>query len=210
MGVAVDFDVPTYLRVGHGMAVVSQRLDHLLPEAQAELPEQEKQSQSVAINWTFNPERLGKHNVKTQLEDQPSEAPMPKARVESEPEAKAVDEDPIQKEITPHQDATELSFVGKPGVPFKGVLLGSGKAPYRFSKTNSSSYFLRVDNHLIWGVDLKDALKKSGAKNGQTIEITFLGKAPIRVPRSVTNGSERETVWETRYRNQWDVTVLPE
>lgn len=210
MGLAVDFDVPTYLRVTHGMAVVSQRLDHLLPEAQIELPEQENQLYRVEINRTFNPERLVNNNVNPQSATKPSEAPLPEARVETVPIAEVPNEDSTPKAIPPHQDATELSFVGKAGHPFKGVLLGSGKAPYRFDKTNSSSFYLRVDNHLIWGVDLKSALKRSGAKNDQTIEITFLGKAPIRVPKTVDSGAHKETVWETRYRNQWEIKVLPE
>lgn len=202
MAVQIDFDTPTYLRVGHGMAVVSQRLDPLLPcdTHHQERKEKEEKVERVVINRVFNPMRLAQPEPEKKQEDeviQSHEEPStPEAQHAETPPADVID------------DATELSFRGKQGCPVNGVFLGAGHAPYRFNKSNSKSFYLRIDSHLIWGVELKSALKKSGAEKGNRISVTFLGKTPIKVLKSVKNGNQTEDIWETRHRNQWDIKVL--
>lgn len=207
MGIHIDFDIPTYLRAGHGLAVVSSRLDHMLPESSPE-PQVHAPSERVVINRVFNPLRLA-HPQQTQPAPAPAE-PSPTARPEEEisPEDRADTSLGDQENEHEHNDATELSFRGQQGKPVVGSFLGCGNAPYRFTKGNSRSFFLRIDKHLIWGVELKTALKRSGAHEGDRIEVTFKGKVPIRVLKEVKQGNRTDQVWETRHRNQWDIRVL--
>lgn len=208
----IDFDQPTYLRAGHGLAVVSRRLDHLLPEASIEAPELQAQSyEKVVINRVFNPSRL---KTDTPLDAQPatSEEPEPAS---ADTDTNEVALDPVEPEATidqvsnvPDQAAVEISFQGCERKSVKGVFAGSGFAPYRFNKGNSKSFFLRLDKSLIWGIDLRGALEKSNAQQGDRIQVTFLGKAPVKVLVKIKKGSKTEEVWETRHRNQWDIKVL--
>lgn len=207
MGVHIDFDIPTYLRAGHGLAVVSSRLDHMLPECSPE-PQVHAPSEKVVINRVFNPMRLTQPQP-TQPAPVPTEpSPPAKIKEETSPEDQADTSPSDQENENEHHDATELSFRGQQGKPVVGVYLGCGNAPYRFNKGNSRSFFIRIDEHLIWGVELKTALKRSDAQKGDRIEVTFKGKVPIKVLKDVKQGDRTDQVWETRHRNQWDVRVL--
>lgn len=206
---SIDFDAPTYLRVGHGLAVVSNRLDHLLPDP---LPSSEEviPSEKVVINRVFNPARLSVVEDKEAI--QPPRLDAEPTKTSSDTEVDAIDPDltsnePTQESAQP-EDATELSFRGSRSKPVSGVFLGCGHAPYRFNKGNSGSFFLRIDKSLIWGIELKSALKQSNAKKGDRIEVTFLGKVPLKVLTRVKKGTGTEEVWETRHRNRWGIRVL--
>lgn len=208
MSVQIDFDQPTYLRIGHGLAVVSKRLDHMLPECSPE-PSEFKKPERVSINRTFNPNRLQQSKHVSQpplqlIEADPSvdseEIPFPED---------CADVDMSDQDHSHHNDeATELSFQGQKGRSFEGVYVGSGHAPYRFHKGNSRSFFVRISKHLIWGVELKSALNSSGAVKGDRIEVTFMGKQSVEVLKQIQQDNRTVDVWETRHRNQWDVRVL--
>lgn len=216
MGLHIDFDQPTYLRAVHGLAVVSRRLDHLLPEASSEAPEPQAQpsdkSEKVVINRVFNPLRL--------TTESPSEPKPPAPDVQepapADPEPDdAVDFDSEEPETVldqetdqPDTKAEEISFRGGEGKSVTGRYAGSAFAPYRFNKGNSKSFYLRLDKSLIWGIDLRSALVKSKAQKGDTIQVTYLGKTPVKVLVKIKKGTQSEKVWETRHRNQWDIKVL--
>ncbi len=208
MSVQIDFDLPTYLRVGHGLAVVSRRLDHMLPECSPE-PTEPVKSERVSINRVFNPLRLKQAQPDIQAAPQ---LPEPSPAADSEeilsPEDCAVAEQGDQDNDELESDATELSFQGQKGKSFQGVYVGSGHAPYRFNKSNSRSFYLRIEKHLIWGVELKSALDHSGAVKGDQIEVTFRGKQAVEVAKKVKQENRTVVVWETRHRNKWDVRVL--
>lgn len=207
MSVHIDFEIPTYLRAGHGLAVLSSRLDHMLPECSPE-PQVHVPSEKVVINRVFNPLRLTQPQQAQPVPVPAEPSPSVKLEEETSPADQADTSLGDQDSENEHNDATELSFRGQQGKPVVGSFLGCGNAPYRFSKGNSRSFFLRIDKHLIWGVELRTALKRSGAQKGDRIEVTFEGKVPIKVLKDVKQGNRTDQVWETRHRNQWGIRVL--
>jgi phage/plasmid primase-like uncharacterized protein len=93
-----------------------------------------------------------------------------------------------------------------------GTLLAHGEAPYKHKKGGSKSYYVTVKNsngkdHTYWGVDLKRAMKESGAEIGQNLEVRQIGKQPVTidVPKKDSKGkligSEKKEVM----RNSWEV-----
>lgn len=211
---SIDFDAPTYLRVGHGLAIVSDRLDHLLPDPPPSSEKRESEettpSEKVVINRVFNPVRLSIVEDKETI--QPSQLDVEPTEAASATEVDAINPDLTSNEPAQEsaqlEDATELSFRGARSKPVSGVFLGCGHAPYRFNKGNSGSFFLRINKSLIWGIELKSALKQSGAQKGDQIEVTFLGKVPLKVLTRVKKETGTEEVWETRHRNRWSIRVL--
>jgi len=200
----VNFDEPTYLRVSHGLALVSERLDHLLPEPVPMARERETQQYNpVVINRTYNPKQAVE--------------PRSLVPVISEEKKEVFEDDDdasfpemVEQEEVIESEVTELSIRGNQGKPVEGVYMGSGFAPYRFNKGNSKSFYLRIDSHLLWGVELNSAIRESGAVKGDTIAVTFLGKAPIKVLQKVNVDGKPTEVWETRHRNRWEIKVLPD
>lgn len=182
--IRVDFDQPAYLRASKGLAVLSSRLQHLLPEADEQYPA--APAEPVIINRLYN----GSSVVKAPV-GQPSE------------------DDSIKGEFIPldseDSDGVELNFGGIEGESVTGAYGGSGYAPYRFNKKNSKSFFLRVGKHLIWGIELAQELRRSGAEKGQEIQVTFLGKKPVTVLKEVSRNGQKETEWVTTHKNLWEV-----
>ncbi len=182
--IRVDFDQPAYLRASKGLAILSSRLQHLLPKVDEQY--QATPAEPVIINRLFAGSSVMKAHV-----DQSSE------------------ENSIKGEFIPldreDSDGLELNFGGIEGKSVTGEYGGSGYAPYRFNKKNARSFFLRVGKHLIWGIELAQELRRSGAVKGQLIEVTFLGKKPVTVLKEVTTNGHKETEWVTTHKNLWQV-----
>lgn len=203
--VAVNLDHPTYLRAKKGLAVLSARLAHLMPEME---PEETAELEPVQINRMF---RGKAHTATPHLLQDESRSEI---KGEFIPHDQAEDSSE-QLEVGPHTDEvgtdqgeeTELSFHGQTGKTVTGVYAGSGHTNYRFNKKNGKSFFLRVGKHLIWGIELSAALRRSGAQKGQTITVEFKGKTPIKVLKTVNiNGVEQDD-WVDTHRNSWDIRV---
>lgn len=206
--VTVNLDTPTYLRARHGHAVLSARLAHLLPEVATQ---ETQQLEPVQINRLFNT-TAGKGLAPLI----PDEAPDANIKGEFIPLNEADDESAIsphkeeldQQVEEDQRDATELSFHGQEGKSVTGIYAGSGYHHYRFNKRNGKSFFLRIGKHLIWGVELGAALRRSGAQKGQTITVEFQGKTPIKVLKPVNVDGVLQVDWVDTYRNSWDITVI--
>ncbi|WP_148127609.1 LPD7 domain-containing protein [Candidatus Erwinia dacicola] len=60
-----------------------------------------------------------------------------------------------------------------------GKLLESGRAPYQFDKANTDSFYVQLrtkaGNKTYWGVELEQALKDSGQKQGDMVKLQYLG-----------------------------------
>ena len=205
--VTVNLDTPTYLRARDGLAVLSARLVHLLPEV---IKEESLQLEPVQINRLFNtsahkglvqltPEELPDANIKGEF------IPLNEAEAEnfSSPNSEELD----QQAEEAQSDATELSFHGQKGKTVTGVFAGSGYHHYRFNKKNGKSFFLRIGKHLIWGVELAAALRRSGAQKGQTITVEFQGKTPIKVLKQVNVEGVLQDDWVDTHRNSWEIRV---
>lgn len=205
--VTVNLDTPTYLRARHGHAVLSDRLAHLLPELSTQ---ENQQLEPVQINRLFNP-RAGKELAPLM----PDEAPdanikgefIPLNEADDESDLSLHKEEMFQQVEEEQSNATELSFHGQEGKSVTGVYAGSGYHHYRFSKRNGKSFYLRIGKHLIWGIELGAALRRSGAQKGQTITVEFKGKTPIKVLKPVNVDGVIQDDWVDTYRNSWDITV---
>lgn len=194
MMIRVDFDQPTYLRASLGLAILSPRSQHLLPGADDEVAA--PTLEPVVINRLFN----GRAQAST---DEPSE----EIRGELIP-FKPEQSDDLDTQSS--EKGVELSFGGIAGKSVTGLYGGCGHAPYRFNKKNGPSFFLRVGEHLIWGVELAPEIRRSGAEKGvSTISVTFMGKEPVTVLKkaNVKNG-QTEDEWVDTHKNLWEVRKL--
>lgn len=198
--IRIDFEIPSYQRLAAGLAIVSSRLAHLLPEDEQQ-DETYREIQPVVIN------RL--HRGSTQVATiQPVEIQgefIPRDDDSSICDDDAASEISAQKQ---HADAVEMSFQGVEGKSVTGLYGGSGFAPYRWNKKNGNSFFLRVGKHLIWGAELAAQLRRSGAQQGQNISVTFIGKSPVKVLRKIVVDGQQESEWVDTYKNSWEVRVI--
>jgi len=187
MMIRVDFDKPTYLRASLGLAILSPRSQHLLPGADDEV---------AVINRLFN----GRAQVNTDVQSEEIRGEL----IPFKPD------DSDDQEIQSSEKGVELSFGGIAGKSVTGLYGGSGHAPYRFNKKNGPSFFLRVGEHLIWGVELAPEIRRSGAEKGvSTISVTFMGKEAVTVLRkaNIKNG-QLEDEWVPTHKNLWEVRKL--
>lgn len=203
--VAVNLDRPTYLRAKEGLAVLSARLAHLMPDVGADI---ETELEPVQINRLF---RSIPQTASPQLLTDESDSsikgefiPLDQADDTSEHLEQVNLSDESAAEVN---DATELSFHGQTGKTVTGIYAGSGYHHYLFNKKNGKSFFLRVGKHLIWGIELGAALRRSGAQKGQKITVEFKGKTPIKVLKTVVIDGVEQDDWVDTYRNSWDIRV---
>lgn len=93
-----------------------------------------------------------------------------------------------------------------------GKLLESGRAPYQFDKANTDSFYVQLrtkaGNKTYWGVELEQALKDSGQKQGDIVKLQYLGKKPVTVNVPLTNEEGVVTGYERqeKHRNHWSLT----
>jgi len=193
--IRIDFDQPSYLRASKGRAILSHRLQHLLPGDDEQLEHDGKPLEPVVINRLYS----GRNAL---------------APVETSNEAVKGELIPFDRELedTSEQESSEgveLNFGGVEGKSVTGVYGGSGFAHYRFNKKNGKSFFVRVGKHIIWGIELAPQIRSACVNQGQTISITFLGKQPVTVLKTFANpdGSKREE-WINTHKNLWKVEVV--
>ncbi|NVM77455.1 putative DNA primase/helicase [Duganella sp. SG902] len=96
-----------------------------------------------------------------------------------------------------------------------GTLLEHGSARYQHDKDNDRSYFVTLatpqGRETIWGVELKDAIADSGAKEGDGIVLVQQGKIDVTVKAKERDANGRATgkrVMLDTKRNQWEVISL--
>lgn len=193
--IRVDFDQPAYLRASKGLAILSPRLNHLLPENDVVL-ESTAQSEPVIINRLYN----GLSKVPATTE--------PAAAEEIKGEFIPFNREAEATSAPETEEGVELNFGGIKGKSATGLYGGSGHAHYRFNKKNGKSFFVRVGKHLIWGIELAPELRRSGAVKGQKISVTFMGKKPVTVLKAVNNNGHKDAEWVETHKNLWEVKVV--
>ena len=205
--IRVDFDVPSYLRLPQGLCIVSERLAHKLPEPETDVM-MHLALEPVVINTLYRPQG---RNEATPLEKQlhgdikgefiPRETQSEHDETSQLIEVARGDED---------QDVRtgELNFQGVAGKSVTGEYRGSGFAHYRFLKKNGNSFYMRIDEHLVWGIELNAQLRQSGAQQGDRIQLTFLGKTAVRVLKDVIVNDKNEQEWVDTYRNSWEIKIV--
>ena len=190
--IRIDFDQPAYLRAIKGQAILSSRLQHLLPESDDQVGDAAV-LKPVVINRMFN-------GAKQLTHLQPEAGEVIKGEyIPFENEAK--------NETAPKQSkgSVELSFSGVEGKSVTGPYGGSGYAHYRFNKKNGKSFFVRVGNHIIWGIELGPEIRRCGVERDQTIKITFMGKQEVTVLKEIDRNGKKEEEWLNTHKNLWKV-----
>ncbi|HFK5640892.1 TPA: LPD7 domain-containing protein [Enterobacter hormaechei subsp. steigerwaltii] len=118
------------------------------------------------------------------------------------------------KEATEEAVTPELSVLDKETLRtgLTGKLLDAGKAPYKFDKSNSESFYVQMrtksGNKTYWGVELEQALKDSGNQPGDMVKLQYLGKKAVTVNVPVKDAEGNVTGFERldTHRNHWTVT----
>jgi hypothetical protein len=90
------------------------------------------------------------------------------------------------------------------------TLVKHGSAPYLNDKANSASYYAELSNGQVkWGIGLKDAIETSGAKIGDTVDVSQTGNKDVIVPVQIKDDQGVVVSTEQRdvKRNEWLVTV---
>lgn len=204
--IRVDFDVPSYLRLQQGLCIVSDRLAHKLPE-----PEHQETTQpleTVVINKLYRPQdRKQVAPIENQEQGEIKGEFIPR---ESQPayQETAQEIQVAQSDEDQNERAPELNFQGVAGRSVIGEYRGSGFAHYRFRKKNGKSFFLRIGEHLVWGVELNAQLRRSGAQKGDMISLTFLGNTAVSVLKEVVVDGKKEQEWVNTHRNSWEIKIV--
>lgn len=140
--------------------------------------------------------------------EQESPANIPGA-VGAKPDTKAAPANPSTSGTSAGSAANPTA---KPLDALSGELIEHGAARYQHKPDESYSYFVRYrgsagDVQTVWGVDLKRAMSKSGAKVGDIVSLKNLGEKPVTVDELVrdANGKVIGTRPKEAIRNTWEV-----
>lgn len=205
--IRVDFDVPSYLRLPVGLCIVSERLAHKLP-----VPETHETShqalEPVVINTLYRPQSRNQvASIEKQKQGEIKGEFLPR-ETQPEHQEKAQMIEVADGDQDQEARPTELNFQSVAGRSVTGEYRGSGYAHYRFLKKNGNSFFLRIGEHLVWGIELRTQLRQSGAQEGDKIKLTFLGKTAVNVLKEVIVDGKKEQEWVDTYRNSWEIKVV--
>ncbi|MBZ9559089.1 MULTISPECIES: hypothetical protein [unclassified Modicisalibacter] len=103
----------------------------------------------------------------------------------------------------------------KSGSPHRGEILALGSAPFEFDEANRLSYYITLRSatgeRTLWGVDLERVAHEADLTIGETVELEFLGKKPVVVPKPVRDAQGKVVAHRkvNTHRNTWKATVLP-
>lgn len=144
----------------------------------------------------------------------PESGPETSAPVSPAPGPGVAEPSARPKEATEQAVTPELSVLDKETLRtgLTGKLLDAGKAPYKFDKSNSESFYVQMrtksGNKTYWGVELEQALKDSGNQPGDMVKLQYLGKKAVTVNVPVKDAEGNVTGFERldTHRNHWTVT----
>lgn len=165
------------------------------------------------IKENKRPEMEEKNSDKTQQSDQTQEVNA----IENKGNKQEIKNDDIHKDVQenkiPEMEETNVSpeqnevrnrdSVSTENLPF---LVKHGKAPFHNKDSEKQSYFIEMSDGVTkWGVGLEKALKESGAKIGDTLDIQRVGKKDIQVDVQNNDG---DIVKKDAYRTEWEINVV--
>lgn len=93
-------------------------------------------------------------------------------------------------------------------------IIGIGNAPYQHNPDNQDSPYIVLEKdgkeRTVWGVDLPDAMERSGAEIGDRIRLHKLGKQPvtIEVPMHDESGRVTDIKTEEVHRNLFKIEIV--
>lgn len=122
----------------------------------------------------------------------------------------------ISKENNPSQKVAEPTR-GQSSVPADGErIVTVGSAPYLHNAQNKESPYIVLERdgkeRTVWGVDIPDAMERSGAEVGDHIRLHSLGRQPVEVEVPIYDKNGKVTGMETKaaYRNMFDMEIVRE
>jgi len=102
-------------------------------------------------------------------------------------------------------------------VSIYGSIVSHGKDNFEFDPNGKQNYFIEIqkdngEKKHIWGVDLERALKESGHKIGDRVQLKNLGyeMVNVEVPIKDRDGEIIGSEWKSVNRNRWEVTEAKE
>jgi inner membrane protein len=102
-------------------------------------------------------------------------------------------------------------------VPAEGErIVTVGSAPYLHNAQNKESPYIVLERsgkeRTVWGVDIPDAMERSGAEVGDRIRLHSLGRQPVEVEVPIYDKDGKVTGMETKaaYRNMFDMEIVRE
>ena len=120
------------------------------------------------------------------------------------------------------EKAVEQQKVAEPtrrqsSVPADGErIVTVGSAPYLHNDQNKESPYIVLERdgkeRTVWGVDIPDAMERSGAEVGDRIRLHSLGKQPVEVEVPIYDKNGEVIGMETKaaYRNIFDMEIVRE
>ncbi len=93
-------------------------------------------------------------------------------------------------------------------------IVSTGNAPYQHDPKNQDSPFIVLEREgkkrTVWGVDLPDAMDRSGAQIGDYIHLHSLGRQPVEIEVPVYDNSGNIVGTETKdtYRNLFEIDII--
>ena len=114
----------------------------------------------------------------------------------------------IETPLQPPEQAVQTASSGGERI------VAHGAAPYRNDPQQQESYYLTLEKdgkeRTVWGIGLPDALEKSGAQVGDTVDLHSLGKQPVQIQAPVFDQDGKVVGHETKgtNRNVFEIDVL--
>lgn len=151
-------------------------------------------------------QRLRQERSLNGIEPQPERAPAVTPEAEKVPPAPY----PGDKRQRPSETRAQTAAAAEPGERIVSV----GNAPYQHNPKNQPSPFIVLEKEgkerTVWGVDLPDAMERSGAEIGDRIHLHSLGKQPVEIDVPVRDEAGNFTGMEKKevHRNLFKMEIV--
>ncbi|MDO4226207.1 LPD7 domain-containing protein [Neisseria sp.] len=151
-------------------------------------------------------QRLRQERSLNGIEPQPGRAPAVTPEAEKVPPAPY----PGDKRQRPSETRAQTAAADESGERIVSV----GNAPYQHNPKNQPSPFIVLEKdgkeRTVWGVDLPDAMERSGAEIGDRIRLHSLGKQPVEIDVPVRDEAGNFTGMEKKevHRNLFKMEIV--
>lgn len=151
-------------------------------------------------------QRLRQERSLNGIEPQPERAPAVTPEAEKVPPAPY----PGDKRQRPSETRAQTAAAAEPGERIVNV----GNAPYQHNPKNQPSPYIVLEKdgkeRTVWGVDIPDAMERSGAEIGDRIRLHSLGKQPVEVDVPVRDEAGNITGMEKKqvHRNLFKMEIV--
>jgi phage/plasmid primase-like uncharacterized protein len=118
--------------------------------------------------------------------------------------------------VRPERASTFKDYARNGSARNAAQLLELGRAPYNFDPGKSQSSFVKLQDadgteRTLWGVDIADSVKQSGAAQGDWITLEIAEKKKVQVEERYR---DEKGLWQSRtietHRNVWKAEIVPD